>query len=140
VDYAHTPNAFVELYKTLTKLKTNRLITVAGCGGDKDKEKRPAMARVTFENSDLLILTSDNPRMEEPQQIVDDMLKGIPPNAPNVTVILDRKKAIAYACSLAKSQDIVLVAGKGHEKYQEIKGVKHPFDDKLVLSEMLGMA
>lgn len=137
VDYAHTPDALFNLYATLITLKTNRIITVIGCGGNRDKGKRPEMAKIAYQHSDLLVLTSDNPRSENPMQIIEEMLSGLKPNSTNVNVILDRKKAIKYACSIAKSQDIVLVAGKGHEKYQEIKNVKYPFDDKLILSEML---
>jgi len=137
VDYAHTPDALTNLFNTLIKLKTNRIITVIGCGGNRDKEKRPEMARTVYQHSDFLILTSDNPRLENPLQIIKEMLNGLEPNPADTKVILDRKEAIKYACSIAKSQDIILVAGKGHEKYQEIKNVKHPFDDKFILSEML---
>ncbi len=136
VDYAHTPDALLNLYTTLVKLRTQRIITIIGCGGNKDKKKRPEMARIAHQNSDFLILTSDNPRSENPMQIVDDMLNGLEPNPTNTKVILDRKEAIKHACSIAKSQDIVLVAGKGHEKYQEINNIKYPFDDKLILFEM----
>ena len=114
-----------------------RLLTVVGCGGDRDKTKRPVMAEVACEHSDRIIFTSDNPRSEDPNEIIKDMEAGV-----NITCrkkyisIADRKEAIKTAVSFSKKEDIVLVAGKGHEKYQEIKGVKYPFDDKAVLAEM----
>lgn len=137
VDYAHTPDALINVYATLTQLKTTRLITIIGCGGDKDKKKRPVMAGIAYQNSDILILTSDNPRSESPQQIIDDMLAGLVPDPINTSIILDRKSAIQYACRIAQSQDIILLAGKGHETYQEIKGVRYDFNDKALLLEML---
>jgi UDP-N-acetylmuramoyl-L-alanyl-D-glutamate--2,6-diaminopimelate ligase len=137
VDFAHTPDALINIYSTLSKLKTEKLITVVGCGGDRDKEKRPEMAKIAYDNSDLLILTSDNPRSEDPAQIINEMLSGIQKNTQKVKVIIDRKEAIEFACSNAKINDIVLVAGKGHEKYQEIQGVKYDFDDKTTLMEAL---
>ena len=139
IDYAHTPDALTKLFMTLSKLKTNRLITVTGCGGDRDKKKRPEMAKIAYNNSDFLILTSDDPRTEDPKQIIEDMKKGLTPNATNLKIILDRKEAIEYACTIAKSQDIILVAGKGHLNYQDVRGIKHPFDEKLILSKMLDM-
>jgi len=137
IDYAHNPDGLLNLYASLTKMKRNRIITVIGCGGERDKEKRPEMAKITYQNSDFLILTSDNPRSENPQHIVNDMLKGLEKKPTNLNVILDRKKAIEYACSIAQNKDIILVAGKGHEKYQEINNIKYPFDDTLILSKAL---
>lgn len=132
VDYAHTPDALENVLKTIENIRTRneQVITVVGCGGDRDALKRPEMARIACELSDKVILTSDNPRSEEPQAILDDMEKGVEPqHFMKVLSILDRDQAIKTAVSLAQPKDIILVAGKGHEKYQEIKGVKHPFDD-----------
>lgn len=136
VDYAHTPDALLNLYQTLNAAKKRKLITVMGCAGDKDPTKRPEMAKVSFENSDYLIITADNPRTENPEQILEDMQKGLPQNTSNLAVIWDRRSAIQKACSIAQTDDIILLAGKGHEQYQEIMGVKHPWNDKAVLKEM----
>ena len=139
VDYAHTPDALENVLATIKKLRKGheQVITVVGCGGDRDTTKRPIMAKVAAELSDKVILTSDNPRTEDPQAILNDMEAGLNVAAKRKTIsILDRKEAIKTAVSLAGSEDIILVAGKGHEKYQDIKGVKHPFDDKAVLREM----
>lgn len=137
VDYAHTPDAVENVLSTLQKLKqSNQIITVVGAGGDRDKTKRPEMASVAYKLSDILILTSDNPRSEEPQDILNDMLAGVPnADSDKLFAIVDRKQAIGKAISIAKSGDIILVAGKGHEDYQEIKGVKHHFDDREVVRE-----
>lgn len=140
VDYAHTPDALENVLSTIHELRTGneKLITLIGCGGDRDKTKRPEMARIAAEGSDKVILTSDNPRSEDPQQILEDMKAGLDPVTRRKTVsILDRAEAIRTACMLAQPDDIILVAGKGHEKYQEIKGEKHPFDDLKVLTENL---
>lgn len=138
VDYAHTPDALINVLTTIQKLRKGheRVITVVGCGGDRDKTKRPLMAAAAAEYSDKAILTSDNPRSEEPEQIIRDMEAGLNTAAKRKYIsITDRKEAIRTALSLAGPEDIVLVAGKGHEKYQEIKGVKYPFDDKQILLE-----
>ncbi len=140
VDYAHTPDALKNVLKTIDKLRTKNevLITVVGCGGDRDKEKRPEMAKIAASLSDKVILTSDNPRTEDPKQILKDMEAGIPKSFQrNLMVIEDRKEAIRVACNSVSAQDIVLVAGKGHENYQEIDGKRHPFDDKEILTEIL---
>jgi UDP-N-acetylmuramoyl-L-alanyl-D-glutamate--2,6-diaminopimelate ligase len=142
VDYAHTPDALLNVLVTIKKLKKGfeQVITVVGCGGDRDKTKRPVMAEVACEHSDKVIFTSDNPRSEDPAQIIKDMEEGLPIAAKRKYIsIADRKEAIKTAISLAKPEDIVLVAGKGHEKYQEIKGVKYDFDDKKVVREMFEM-
>jgi UDP-N-acetylmuramoyl-L-alanyl-D-glutamate--2,6-diaminopimelate ligase len=142
VDYAHTPDALLNVLATLKKLKKGnaQLITVVGCGGDRDKTKRPVMAQAACEHSDQVILTSDNPRSEEPEQIIRDMEEGLPAAAKRKYIaITDRREAIKAAISMAKPEDIVLIAGKGHEKYQEIKGIKHPFDDKEIVKEMFGL-
>jgi UDP-N-acetylmuramoyl-L-alanyl-D-glutamate--2,6-diaminopimelate ligase len=139
VDYAHTPDALLNVLVTIKKLREGheQIITVVGCGGDRDKTKRPVMAEVACEHSDKAVFTSDNPRSEDPLQILADMETGLNTAAKRKYVsIPDRKEAIKLAVSMSKPGDIVLIAGKGHEKYQEIKGVKHPFDDKQVLKEM----
>lgn len=139
VDYAHTPDALLNVLATIRKLKqgNEQVITVVGCGGDRDKTKRPIMAEVACEHSDKVIFTSDNPRTEEPEQILKDMEAGLNTAAKRKYIsIADRKQAIKTAVTMAGKEDIVLIAGKGHEKYQEIKGVKHHFDDKEVLQEM----
>jgi UDP-N-acetylmuramoyl-L-alanyl-D-glutamate--2,6-diaminopimelate ligase len=140
IDYAHTPDALLNVLATIKKLRkgNEQVITVVGCGGDRDKTKRPVMAKVAAEHSDKVILTSDNPRSEDPQAIIHEMEAGVPVHQKKKTLsITDRKEAIKTAMSLANAEDIILVAGKGHEKYQEISGVKHPFDDKQVLGEMM---
>lgn len=142
VDYAHTPDALLNVLVTIKKLKSGneQVITVVGCGGDRDKTKRPVMAEVACEHSDRVILTSDNPRSEEPEQILKDMEQGVSIVAKKKCIsITDRKEAIKTAITLAAPEDIILVAGKGHEKYQEIKGVKHHFDDKEVITEMIDL-
>jgi UDP-N-acetylmuramoyl-L-alanyl-D-glutamate--2,6-diaminopimelate ligase len=140
VDYAHTPDALLNVLKTIGELRTRneKVITVVGAGGDRDRSKRPLMAGICADKSDLVILTSDNPRSEDPGDIIAEMRKGVPADqARKVMVIENRREAIRTACNLASPGDIILVAGKGHEKYQEIKGVRHPFDDKKILEEML---
>lgn len=142
VDYAHTPDALKNVLKTINNFRTGneQLITVIGCGGNRDKEKRPLMASIATGLSNKVILTSDNPRDEEPDDIINDMKKGVSPSDYRKTVVLsDREEAIKTACLLAQEKDIILVAGKGHETYQEIKGVKHHFDDREVLGKMLNL-
>lgn len=132
VDYAHTPDALENVLKTIENIRTRneQVITVVGCGGDRDAMKRPEMARIACELSDKVILTSDNPRTEDPAEILKQMEAGVGAHqSMKVLSILDRDQAIKTAVSLAQPKDIILIAGKGHEKYQEINGVKHPFDD-----------
>jgi len=139
IDYAHTPDALLNVLATIKKLRhgNERIITVVGCGGDRDKSKRPVMAEVACEYSDKVIFTADNPRSEDPLEILHDMEAGVNVVARKKYItIADRKEAIKTAVNLAVKEDIVLVAGKGHEKYQDIKGIKHDFDDKKVLQEM----
>jgi UDP-N-acetylmuramoyl-L-alanyl-D-glutamate--2,6-diaminopimelate ligase len=139
VDYAHTPDALKNVLSTINELRTTneQLITVVGCGGNRDATKRPVMADVASELSTKAIFTSDNPRNEDPEAILDEMQKGVKPlHYKKMLRISDRREAIKTAVSMAKKGDIILVAGKGHENYQEIKGVKHHFDDKEVLAEM----
>lgn len=140
VDYAHTPDALEKVLSTIHRVKAGegRIITVVGCGGDRDKAKRPKMAEVACNYSDQVILTSDNPRSEDPDSIIRDMESGVPPFAGRrVLSITQREQAIRAACRMAQRGDVVLVAGKGHEKYQEINGVRHPFDDKAILKAEL---
>jgi UDP-N-acetylmuramoyl-L-alanyl-D-glutamate--2,6-diaminopimelate ligase len=133
VDYAHTPDAVENVINTINELLKNseKLITVIGAGGNRDKTKRPVMARVAVNGSSLVILTSDNPRFENPEDIIAEMKVGVEPSlVGKVLSITDRREAIRTACLLAAPGDIVLIAGKGHENYQDVKGVKHHFDDK----------
>jgi UDP-N-acetylmuramoyl-L-alanyl-D-glutamate--2,6-diaminopimelate ligase len=142
VDYAHTPDAVQNVLTTIQNIRkgTEQVITVIGCGGDRDKAKRPVMAKVACDWSDKVILTSDNPRSEKPEAIIADMEEGVSPtNKRKTLTITDRKEAIKTACHLARPGDIILVAGKGHEKYQEINGVRHHFDDKELLTEQLNL-
>jgi len=137
VDYAHSPDAIQNILSTVHDIRKNneKVITVIGCGGDRDKTKRPIMAKAACEWSDRVILTSDNPRSEDPAQIIKDMEEGVDPAFKRYTLsIVDRREAIKTACMLAKPGDIVVVAGKGHEKYQEVHGVKNHFDDMEELS------
>ena len=140
VDYAHTPDALEKVLETIRQLRKagSKIITVVGCGGDRDKTKRPEMAKIACNLSDQAILTSDNPRTEQPEAILKDMEAGVPKEAESkVLIIADRKQAIKTASRIAQTGDIILVAGKGHEKYQDINGVKHPFDDKEILKHEL---
>lgn len=142
VDYAHTPDAVQNVLSTIQNIRkgTEQVITVLGCGGDRDKAKRPIMAQVACDWSDKVILTSDNPRTEDPQSIISDMEIGVSPsNKRKILSILDRKEAIKTACMLAQPGDIILVAGKGHEKYQEVNGVRNHFDDKEILVEQFNL-
>lgn len=140
VDYAHTPDALINVLQTVDSIRTKneQVITVVGCGGDRDKEKRPKMAKVACEWSDKVVLTSDNPRSEDPDQIIADMMVGVGGQHFKKTMkITDRFEAIKSALMMSNPEDIILVAGKGHETYQEIKGVKHDFDDKKVIEELI---
>jgi UDP-N-acetylmuramoyl-L-alanyl-D-glutamate--2,6-diaminopimelate ligase len=133
VDYAHTPDALENVLRAIHGVLEGRgrVITVCGAGGNRDKGKRPIMAQEAVRQSDLVILTSDNPRFEEPQAIIDDMMAGLDSEQRrNVITIVDRREAIRTACRMAQKGDVILVAGKGHEDYQEVQGVKHHFDDK----------
>ncbi len=130
VDYAHTPDALVNVLKTCKELTSGKVICVFGCGGDRDKTKRPLMGKAVVENCDEAVVTSDNPRSEEPEAIIKDILEGMPPMFP-YSVTPDRRKAIKYALDSAQPNDCVVIAGKGHETYQEIKGKRDHFDDRL---------
>jgi UDP-N-acetylmuramoyl-L-alanyl-D-glutamate--2,6-diaminopimelate ligase len=140
VDYAHTPDALENVLKTINDIRTKneQLITVVGCGGNRDKAKRPIMANIATELSDKTILTSDNPRNEDPEVILNEMEQGVAPqNFKKYVSITDRKQAIKTACQLAQPNDIILIAGKGHETYQEVQGVRHDFDDMKTVTELL---
>ena len=140
VDYAHTPDALENVWETINELRQDgqQVICVVGCGGNRDAGKRPEMARIAARLSDRLIITTDNPRFEEPQAIAEQMKAGLDMlDAAKSLCILDREEAIKTACALAGPEDVILVAGKGHEPYQEVKGVKHHFDDREVLVKYL---
>jgi UDP-N-acetylmuramoyl-L-alanyl-D-glutamate--2,6-diaminopimelate ligase len=140
VDYAHTPDALENVLQTIGDIRTKneQLITVVGCGGDRDTSKRPIMAAIAATLSDKAIFTSDNPRTEDPEAIIQEMEKGVAPQDYKKTLsILDRKQAIKTACQLANPNDIILIAGKGHETYQEIQGVRYDFDDLKTVTELL---
>ncbi|MFT5753384.1 MAG: UDP-N-acetylmuramoyl-L-alanyl-D-glutamate--2,6-diaminopimelate ligase [Flavobacterium sp.] len=140
VDYAHTPDALENVLQTISEIRTKKeqLITVVGCGGDRDKTKRPIMAEVASRISDKVIFTSDNPRTEVPETIVEDMERGVDPQNLKKTIsIVDRRQAIKSACMMANENDIILIAGKGHENYQEINGVRTDFDDLKIVTELL---
>lgn len=142
VDYAHTPDALENVIDTINAIrsKKQRLITVVGCGGDRDKTKRPEMAQIAVRKSDIVILTSDNPRTEKPEDILDDMFAGLTAEEQRQALrITDRRQAIKTACMTANDGDIILVAGKGHEKYQEVNGVRSHFDDKEEIRKAFGI-
>ena len=144
VDYAHTPDALENVLNAIHEVlegKGGQVITVCGAGGNRDKGKRPLMAQEAVKQSDRVIITSDNPRFEEPQDIINDMMAGLDQKQmKKVVSIVDRKEAIKTACMLAQKSDVILIAGKGHEDYQEIKGVKHHFDDREVVREIFGLS
>ncbi|MCL9804728.1 UDP-N-acetylmuramoyl-L-alanyl-D-glutamate--2,6-diaminopimelate ligase [Flavobacterium amniphilum] len=140
VDYAHTPDALENVLNTINDIRTKneKLITVVGCGGDRDKTKRPVMAGIATNLSDNVIITSDNPRTEDPQVIINEMEAGVSAeNFKKYVSIVDRKQAIKMACQMAEANDIIVIAGKGHETYQEINGVRHDFDDMKIVKEIL---
>ncbi|MFN6945247.1 MAG: UDP-N-acetylmuramoyl-L-alanyl-D-glutamate--2,6-diaminopimelate ligase [Cytophagaceae bacterium] len=142
IDYAHTPDALKNVLETIKDIRqgNEKVITIIGCGGNRDATKRPVMADIACQLSDKIILTSDNPRNEDPAAILEDMQKGVSKkDQRKVVTIQDRREAIKTACMMAEENDIILVAGKGHETYQEVKGVKHPFDDKQIVMEMFDM-
>ena len=137
VDFAHTPDGLRNVLLSLREKNRGKIITVFGCGGNRDKGKRPIMGQIASELSDYVIVTSDNPRNEDAADIAEQMYAGIEPEyAQNVLTILDRKQAIHTAVMLAQQGDVILIAGKGHETYQEIQGVKHHFDDREIVKEI----
>lgn len=137
VDYAHTDDALANVLGALKKLTKRRIITVFGCGGDRDKKKRPRMGKVAAELADFVVITSDNPRSEDPKSIIDDIVKGLPDGFKDYKVSSDRKKAIGLSLAMAEDSDIVLIAGKGHEKYQVLKDTTVAFDDSKIATEIL---
>ena len=142
IDYAHTPDALENIIGTINSIRTHneQLITVVGAGGNRDETKRSIMAKIASLLSTRVILTSDNPRNEDPHEILEDMRLGIDPTKKKMTMVIsDRREAITTAFNLARSGDMILIAGKGHEKYQEIKGVKYPFDDKEIIVELMDL-
>ena len=140
VDYAHTPDALQNVLRTIDEIRREgqRIYVVVGCGGNRDKTKRPEMAQIAVANSDLAILTSDNPRMEDPETILEDMKAGLDPSA-SYLAVTNRREAIRTAVTLARPGDIILLAGKGHETYQDIAGVKRHFDDKEEVSNLFAL-
>ena len=137
VDYAHTPDALENILNTAKEFAKGSIITVFGCGGDRDTTKRPLMGNIAQKLSDIAIVTSDNPRTENPNDIIEDILKGLDTSKENYKVVIDRKEAIEQAIKMAKKDDIVIIAGKGHENYQIIGKVKYHFDDKEIANECL---
>jgi UDP-N-acetylmuramoyl-L-alanyl-D-glutamate--2,6-diaminopimelate ligase len=135
VDYAHTDDALLNVIKTCRELKPTRLIVVFGCGGNRDRGKRPKMGAVVDAHADFAVVTSDNPRKEDPQAIINDILPGMP--GQRYEVIVDRKEAIQYAIEVAQPRDIVLIAGKGHETYQEFADSTIPFDDSAIAASAM---
>lgn len=138
VDYAHTPDGLKNVLDTLKRICKGRLICLFGCGGNRDKQKRPIMGKISGEFADFTVITSDNPRFEEPMQIIREVEKGVLEKTKNFVVIENRKKAIKYVTDCAKESDVVLIAGKGAENYQEILGIKHPYNDKDTVKDILG--
>jgi len=139
VDYAHTHDALTNVLQSLKALNFKRIIAVFGAGGDRDRSKRPLMGKAAALLSDVIILTSDNPRSEAPEQIISEIRAGIPAEFTNVYTVVDRKQAIADAIKMAHADDVILIAGKGHENYQEINGVKHHFDDREILRNIYSL-
>ena len=137
LDFAHTPDGLVNLLTSVQEFARGRVITVFGCGGDRDNRKRPIMGEMGARYSDFCVVTSDNPRTEDPNKIIDMVLEGVQKTACPYVVIENRREAIKYALHMAKKDDVVVLAGKGHENYQEINGVKHPFDEKVIVEELL---
>ena len=134
IDYAHTPDSLDKAIRTLRKVVQNRLIVVFGCGGDRDKGKRPQMGQIAEKLADIAIVTTDNPRTEKPDKIIDDILAGMSLKEKQI-VISDRREAIQKAVKIAEKGDIILIAGKGHEQYQEINGVKHDFNEYAIIKD-----
>ena len=138
VDYAHTPDALENVLKTVQQFAKGRVICVFGCGGDRDRAKRPIMGEIAGRFSEFAVITSDNPRTEDPMTIIDSIEEGMKRSGTKYTVIENRKEAIRYALASAQNDDVIMIAGKGHENYQEINGTKYHFDDKEIVEELLG--
>ena len=137
LDYSHSPDALQNILETVRVFTRGRVIALFGCGGDRDQGKRPMMGEIGGRLADLCVLTSDNPRSEDPMDILKAIEDGIRPTGKPYVVIENRREAIRYALGIAKDGDVIVLAGKGHETYQEIKGIKHPFDEKAVVAELL---
>ena len=137
IDYAHSPESLESILNAVKQYTKGKVISVFGCGGDRDNRKRPIMGEISGRIADYTIITSDNPRTEEPEKIVNQIEEGIKKTNGKYTVIVDRKEAIAEAIKMAKKQDIIVLAGKGHESYQEINGVKYPFDERVIVREII---
>ncbi len=138
LDYAHTPDALENILKTVRSFAMGRVVTLFGCGGDRDHAKRPIMGEIGGRYSDFLVVTSDNPRTEQPMAIIDDILEGVKKSGCEHVVIENRREAIRYVLEHAHKNDVIILAGKGHENYQEINGGKHHFDEKEIVAEILG--
>jgi UDP-N-acetylmuramoyl-L-alanyl-D-glutamate--2,6-diaminopimelate ligase len=137
IDYAHSPESLSSILKAVKNYTQGQVISVFGCGGDRDKTKRPIMGEISGTIADFTVITSDNPRTEEPQEIVNEIENGIKRTKGKYTVIVDRRDAIKYAINMATKKDIIVLAGKGHETYQEINGKKYPFDERLIIKEIM---
>ena len=137
LDYAHSPDSLENVLKAVRETAKGRMIALFGCGGDRDRAKRPLMGEIAGRLADYCILTSDNPRNEDPMDILNAIEEGIKPTGCPYIVIENRREAIRYALTNAQKDDVVVLAGKGHETYQEINGVKHPFDEKVIVDELL---
>ena len=137
LDFAHTPDGIINLLTSVREFAKGRVMTVFGCGGDRDHAKRPLMGEAAGRYSDFCVVTSDNPRTEDPMSIIGNVLDGVNKTAVEYVVIQNRREAIKYALTHAKPNDVVVLAGKGHETYQEINNVKYPFDEKVVVAELL---
>ena len=137
LDYAHTPDGLENIIKAVRGFAKGRVITVFGCGGNRDSEKRPIMGKIAVELSDYVIITSDNPRFEKPEDIIADIEEGAKDHPEKYEIVVDRIAAIRRAMAIARKGDVILLAGKGHETYQEIKGVKHHFDEKEIVEKLL---
>ena len=138
IDYAHSPESLENILNAVKSYTRGRVISVFGCGGDRDTTKRPIMGEISGKIADFTIITSDNPRTEDPQTIVDEIETGIKKTKGKYVCIVDRKKAIEHAIKMANKNDIIVLAGKGHEPYQEINGVKYPFDERIIVKEIIG--
>lgn len=137
LDFAHTPDGLENLLSSVQQFAVGRVISVFGCGGDRDRTKRPLMGEIGGRHSDLCVITSDNPRTEDPMRIIESVVDGVEKTGCEYTVIENRREAIRYALNIAHKDDVIVLAGKGHENYQEINGVKHPFDEKIIVAELL---
>ena len=137
IDYAHSPESLENILRAVKSYTRGRVISVFGCGGDRDTRKRPLMGEISGKIADYTIITSDNPRTEKPEEIVKQIEKGITKTKGKYEVIVDRKKAIENAIKMANKNDIIVLAGKGHEPYQEINGVKHPFDERIIVTDII---